>query len=122
MSRMARLYWPNPAHKRDTSEAGPPRWRPDKTPCPTMTVEERDELLSSSVPLDANDPTSRRYALRMGLAGPEWFEGRFTQYVREDLVFHGFPTEHVPARVLRQFRDRGVISNAQYRMYVKRLG
>ena len=27
-------YFPNPAHKRETTEAGPPRWRPDKEPCP----------------------------------------------------------------------------------------
>ena len=27
-------YYPNPAHKTETTEAGPPRWRPDKEPCP----------------------------------------------------------------------------------------
>ena len=27
-------YWPNPAHKRETTEAGPPAWSPDKDPCP----------------------------------------------------------------------------------------
>jgi hypothetical protein len=35
-------YWPNPAHKAETTEAGPPLWTPDKDLCPTgMTVAER---------------------------------------------------------------------------------
>ncbi len=87
-----------------------------------MTVQERDELLSGSFPWDPGDETSKRYALRAGTAGLEWFEGRFTERLGDDLVFHGFPTEHVPASVLKAFRDRGRISHAQYRTFVKRLG
>jgi hypothetical protein len=42
-------YWPNPAHKQETTEAGPPQWRPGKEPCPReMTVAERDELLTAA--------------------------------------------------------------------------
>lgn len=119
---MALRYWPNPAHKRETTEAGPPGWRPDKTPCPSMTVGERNELLADSIPSDPEEPTSRRYAVRVGPAGFEWFEGLFTEQAGNDSVYHGFPTEHVPARVLRQFRDQGRISAAQYRTLVKRLG
>ena len=99
MWQMGLRYWPNPAHKRETTEAGPPQWRPDKTPCPEMTVKERDELLSGSVALNPELPTSKRYALRATSTGLEWFEGRFTEQVGDDLVFHGFPTEHVPSSV-----------------------
>lgn len=45
-------YWPNPAHKRETTEAGPPRWRPYKEPCPRMTVTERQALMDSSIQAD----------------------------------------------------------------------
>ena len=42
-------YYLNPAHKTETTEAGPPRWRPDKEPCPRMTPRERTTLLQESV-------------------------------------------------------------------------
>ncbi len=39
----------NPAHKVETTEAGPPAWRPDKTPCPKgMTLAERTQPLPAS--------------------------------------------------------------------------
>ena len=42
--------------------------------------------------------------------------------VEEVAEYHGYPTVRVSARVLRQFRDQGMISNAEYRALVKRLG
>jgi len=114
-------YWPNPAHKRETSEEGPPQWRPHKTPCPPMPLTERQELLTKSIP-DPKKPQTCRYALRRGEAGLEWFEGRLTRYDGEEPVFHGYPTKAVPARVLRIFRDAGEITQAEYRRTVRQLG
>jgi hypothetical protein len=50
-------YWPNPAHKTETTEAGPPLWTPDKDLCPTgMTIAERRDLLGTSGPANEEDP------------------------------------------------------------------
>lgn len=114
-------YWPNPAHKRETTEAGPPRWRPDKAPCPKMTVEEREDLLRRSIPLSPADPASRRFAFRR-VPKLEWFEAKCHGYNEGEPEFHGHPTVHVPNRVLRAFRDAGHISEAEYRFMVKELG
>ena len=49
-------YWPNPSHKTETTEAGPPRWNPDKDKCPSdMTVAERNELLKASIAVEPSD-------------------------------------------------------------------
>ena len=67
-------YWPNPAHKLETTEAGPPRWRPDKEPCPRgMTSRQRTALLRDSIPEQADSPDSRRFAVRQGESGLEFF-------------------------------------------------
>ena len=115
-------YFPNPAHKRETTEAGPPRWRPDKEPCPNMSPQERAALLQDSIAIDPGSPTSQRFAFRRGESGLEFFTARTTQVVNGDVEFHGYPTPHVPGRVLRRFRDQDLISNAEYRSLVKRLG
>ena len=86
-----------------------------------MTIEERTELLHRSVPEKPSLPYSRRYAFRRG-RDPEWFVAVFTQLDGEDRIFHGYPTLHVPARVLRGFRDRGDISEGEYQRLVKELG
>ena len=114
-------YWPNPAHKRETSEAGPPRWRPDKTPCPRLTIDERNTLLQSSI-ADPKLSDTVRYALRRSEEGTQWFTGRLTGYDGEEAVFHGYPTAHVPARVLRLFMAQGEISDAEYRRMIRQLG
>lgn len=117
------LYWPNPAHKRETTEAGPPAWRPDKAPCPRLTVEERDALLEASIALNPQDPMSRRYAFRRSPLGePDFFEAKLTEVRESKPVFHGYPTVRVPSRILRLFRDQGAISNAEYRRMIKELG
>ncbi len=115
-------YWPNPAHKRGTSEAGPPLWRPHKSVCPKMTIDERSRLLDESIPEDANDVQSTRYALRRVATGMEWFAARFTQMDADEAVFHGYPADFVPAKVLRRFRDDGRISETEYRRLIRDLG
>jgi hypothetical protein len=87
-----------------------------------LRVEERDELLRTSVALDPDRIDSRRFAIRRGADGLELYEGKFTLQVGEDAEFHGFPTAHMPARVLRIFRAAGSINEAEYRRLVKGLG
>src|SRR2546430_1085900 len=116
-------YWPNPAHKRETTEAGPPRWRPDKEPCPSgMTVAERDQLLQDAVPIDASDAASRRFAVRRSLRALELYDIKRTGDVNGEPEFHGHPATFVPAKVLRTFRDLGRISQAEYRQLIKDFG
>lgn len=115
-------YFPNPAHKRETTEAGPPRWRPDKEPCPKMSLRERAALLQDSIARDPASPTSQRFAVRRGASGLEFFTARMTREVCGDVEFHGYPASHVPAQVLRRFRDQGRITTAEYRRVVRRLG
>jgi len=115
-------YWPNPAHKRETTEAGPPGWRPSKEPCPDdLTVEEREELLRNSVP-GGSGARSRRYTLRRANTGLQFYEAKWHTDVDDEPEFHGHPTTRVPNRVLRVFRDEGRITQAEYRRHVRELG
>jgi hypothetical protein len=97
------------------TDAGPGMWRPDKTECPRMTVGERNDLLQASIPERSTDPASPRYSVRRTEHGIEFFEAMFTRWDGEEAEFHGFPTKIVPASVLRQFRDRGAITQPEYR-------
>lgn len=116
-------YFANQAHKIDTTEAGPPRWRPDKTPCPEgMTLRERTRLLRDSIPEDPDSPTSRRFSVRRTESGLEFFTAQVTQAVNGEVEYHGYPTSHVPGKVLRRFRDQDKNSRSEYRRLVKRLG
>ena len=123
MSTPSMRYFANPAHKLETAEAGPPRWRPDKTPCPEgMTLRERTRLLQDSIAENPDGPASRRFAVRRAESGLELFAAQVTQVVNGEIEYHGYPTHWVPGRILRQFRDQGKISDAEYRRLVKRLG
>lgn len=116
-------YFANPAHKLETTEAGPPRWRPDKEPCPEgMTLRQRTELLRASIAEDPESPVSPRFAVRREERGLEFFTARVTRVVDGEVEYHGYPTRRVPGTVLRQFRVQGRISQAEYRNLVKRLG
>jgi hypothetical protein len=116
-------YWPNPAHKRGTTEAGPPRWWPDKEPCPDdLTIDERNDLLATSLALDPADAHSRRFNVRRCVRGLELYEAKWTRDVDGEPEFHGHPTSFVPARVLRGLRDCGRITASEYRKLVKRFG
>ena len=116
-------YVPNPAHKVQTTEAGPPRWRPNKTPCPKgMTRHERSQLLKGSIAADPASPKSRRYAVRRGDAGLEFFAAQVTQVVGGKPEYHGYPADHVPGNVLREFLKKGVISRPEYSKQIRKLG
>ena len=116
-------YFANPAHKVETTEAGPPAWSPDKAPCPKgMTLRERTDLLRNSVAEDPDVPGSRRFALRRTESGLEFFTAQMTRVVDGEFEYHGYPTSYVPGKILRHFRDQGAISNSEYRSLVKRLG
>jgi len=113
-------YWPNPAHKKETTEAGPPQWWPAKDVCPSdMSVDERDMLLSASIPLDEGNPRSRRWTLRRLDGALEFFDIKWTRHIDGDEEFHGHPASFVPARILRVFRDQESISGAEYKRLVK---
>ena len=117
-------YFPNRAHKRETTEAGPPRWRPDKEPCPAeMTPRERTDLLCGSIPEYPDSPTSRRFAVRRGERGLEFFAAQATRTTEDgEVEYHGYPTNQVPGKVLRRLRDRGDITRAEYLRLVRELG
>lgn len=116
-------YKPNPAHKRETTEAGPPRWRPGKALCPSsMTAAARNELLQSSVPENRDNPASTRFAVRRGSSGLEFFVARATLIARNgEVEYHGYPAKCVPGNVLKLFFERGDINKAEYRKHLKRL-
>jgi hypothetical protein len=86
-----------------------------------LSLPERNRLLTESIP-DLLQPEKRRFALRRTSGGLEWFEAKLTEVVDGEPVFHGYPTDFVPAKVLRVFRDRGLISDAEYRAQIKALG
>ena len=112
------LYWPNPAHKRRMTEAGPGRWRPDKTPCPDdLTIAERNTLFETSVAESDDDPRSRRYNVRRTALGLELYEAQCAT-IDDHVECHGYPTDHIPARILRVLRDRGSITDVEYRRLV----
>ncbi len=116
-------YWPNPAHKSETTESGPPKWNPDKDACPSdMTVAERNGLFQGSMPVDDSDPTSRRFALRRTDEGTvEFYDVKLTQIVDGEPEFHGHPASRVDRRVLRRMRDEGLITAAEYNRLRKAL-
>jgi hypothetical protein len=115
-------YWPNPAHKSDTTEAGPPVWSPDKEKCPRgMTIDERDDLLVKSIPIDDADPTSRRFVARRTERGLEIYDIKFTRMVGDDAEFHGHPATRIDRRVLRKMRDAQIITHAEFRRLLREL-
>ena len=67
-------YFPNPAHKTAMTESGPPRWRPDKEPCPRMTPRERTRLLQES--LARTLIHQLRNGLPFGAARLDWSSSR----------------------------------------------
>jgi hypothetical protein len=87
-----------------------------------MTVQEREELLRQSVSADGQSETPRRYAIRRVLGGPEFYECKLTRELPDGtIVVHGHPTRRIPPPVLRRMRDTGLITEAEYRQFVKEL-
>lgn len=115
-------YWPNPAHKEETTEAGPPEWIPDKEKCPRwMTVAERNSLLQASVAREADNAHSRRFAIRRTAKGLEIYDIKWTRDVDGDQEFHGHPASRIPRSVLKEFRVRGLVTEAEYRRLSREL-
>ena len=88
-----------------------------------MTSRQRAALLRDSIPERPDTPDSRRFAVRQGESGLEFFAAQATPTTEGgEVVYHGYPARRVPGRVPRRFRDRGDITSAEYRRLVKRLG
>lgn len=117
------VYEPSPQHKWGTTEAGPPKWNPDKERCPEdLGLEEREQLLAESVSKHGDPADPRRWALRRTERGIELYESKLTRTLPDGtIVVHGHPTRRVPPPVLRAMRDRGVVSNAEYSRLRKEL-
>lgn len=116
-------YAPNPTHKREWTEVGPPAPRSDKSPCPSdIAAVECHELLQGSVPEDPADPRSRRYAVRRSDLGAELFAAQaHSPAGLEPIEFHGYPVSTAPAKVLRKLRDRGDLLSPEYRRLIRGL-
>lgn len=118
-------YYPNPAHKKGTTEAGPPEWYPAKTACPdTMTLEERDQLVAESLPLSEDPLDPSRIAVRRVEGRLEWYRTMQTRRHPDGRIeIHGHPFEpgypKIPPAVLRRMRDSGLITAREYTRLVK---
>ena len=67
--------------------------------------------------------STRRFAVRRGRSGLEFFAAQVTRTAEDGKVeYHGYPTHRAPGKVLRRFRDQGHFTAAEYRQLVKRLG
>jgi hypothetical protein len=101
------------------TEVGRGRWRPNKTPCPDdLTVAERNELFLGSVADDPDDPCAKRYNVRRTEHGLELYEAQCQRAGDDDIECHGYPTSHIPVKVLRVLRDAGRITGAEYERLV----
>jgi hypothetical protein len=86
-----------------------------------MPPAERDALFQASIPKDPGDPRSRRFAVRRTATGLELFDVKYTGDEGGVPVFHGHPASRVPAAVLREMRNRGDITEAEYNRLRKEL-
>lgn len=97
-------------------------WSPDKAKCPRgMTVEERSTLLAASVPVDASDPRSRRFAVRRTSTDLEVFDIKYGRDVDGVPEFHGHPASRIDRGALKLLRDAGQITPAEYNRLRKEL-
>lgn len=115
------VYERNPKHKRGAQGEGPPRWFPDSDSlCPDdITQDIAQTLLESSVlGADSAHPGSRaRFAMYAG----DFYKAYPTTLGDDVEIWHGYPVRRelvkrqVPARVLRQFRDLGKLTEPEYK-------
>ena len=121
LGRAAMRYIPNPAHKRKKTEVSSAKLRPEKTPFPPeMTSADSKALLLSSIPENPDNPQSRRFVARHGSSGLEFFAARATRTDNfGEVEYHGYPVNGVPGKVLRQLKNDGHITNAEYNRYRK---
>jgi hypothetical protein len=88
-----------------------------------MTVHERRDLLQASIPLDPGEPRSRRFAMRRRPDGVvDVFDVKWTQDDPDgEPVFHGHPASKVPRNILKQWRDLGALTPAEYKRLSREL-
>ena len=97
-------------------------WNPDKAKCPRdMTVEERNALLATSVPVDASDPRSRRFAVRRTSAALEIFDIKYGRDIDGVPEFHGHPASRIDRGALKRLRETGQITASEYNWLRKEL-
>ncbi|MCC7383741.1 MAG: hypothetical protein IT384_18005 [Deltaproteobacteria bacterium] len=87
-----------------------------------MTVEERNHLLEASVPIDRDDPHSRRFTVRRVDGGAlELYDLKWTRDVDGEPEFHGHPATRIDRSVLKALRERKDITDSEYKRLAKRL-
>jgi hypothetical protein len=114
-----RRYRENPKHKRGCSGEGPPRWFPTRDSlCPEdLSLSEAEALLDASV--EGRDDAHPNSRARFAIDG----QGRFFKGYSEDggRTWHGYPirrdlvSRQVPARVLKEFVNRGLLARSDYK-------
>ncbi len=112
-------YRENPKHKKGCVGEGPPRWFPSRDSlCPEdISPSEAELLLESSV--DARDDSHPEARSRFAMDR----QGRFFKGYSEDggRTWHGYPVRRelvprqIPARVLAQFVDKGLLTRADFK-------
>lgn len=112
-------YRENPKHKKGCSGEGPPRWFPSRDSlCPDdVSLSEAESLLESSLP--GRDDAHPQAQSRFAMDG----QGRFFKGYSEDggRTWHGYPVRReqvrrqIPARVLKQFVEKGLLSRAEFK-------
>jgi hypothetical protein len=89
-----------------------------------MTRQERDALLEASVPVDPDDPESRRFAVRRVDGRIELYEAQCGGVRDGEEEFHGYPWYHpeyrpnprpVPYSVLDRLCALGHITQEEFR-------
>jgi len=123
---MTLIYRKNDKHKKGACGSGPPRWFPSTSSlCPEdLSHEEAQELLEDSLEGKSADHPNNgaRFAYRAG----HFYKGYCEQNACEGQheIWHGYPVSRelvpsqVPARILRSFRDNGLISKAEYKKLI----
>jgi hypothetical protein len=86
-----------------------------------MTVEERNVVFAASVPVDASDPRSRRFAVRRTSTELEIFDLKYGRDVDGAPEFHGHPASRIDRAALKRLRDTGQITSAEYTRLRKEL-
>lgn len=117
-----RVYRENPKHKRGAFGGGPPRWFPDyDTPCPRdITTEMAQELLDRAVPWAGPADAEGKALFALDDQG-RFFKAHCHSVQGEEEHWHGYPVNEdrvpreIPARVLREFKKRGILSPARYK-------
>jgi len=98
-------------------------WVPDKDKCPDdMTVPERNALFAESIAVDPADRRSRRFVARRTADGRlELFDIKWSRDEAGDPEFHGHPASRIDRNVLKQMRDQGLLTLAEFNRLRKEL-